>query len=294
MQGLEDGMTVRAGFIGLGSIGKPMAGRLVAAGLETVVYDVARAPVDVLVAQGARAAESPREVAASSDVVGVCVRDDDDVLAVCLGEDGILAGARPDSVIAIHSTVLPRTVEEVAEAARTRDVGVVDACITGGPGGAQQGTLTYMVGGEAAALERCRPVFETAAKKIVHAGPLGSGAKVKLCNNLMTYLAWISAYEATSLARAIGLSQEVLEEVTRSNGNMTDPMLQFLGIHKMPDEARRGEPMQKILDGYRKVAEKDLTWTLTLAREVDVELPGTELASGLMGRIYGIEDEGSG
>jgi hypothetical protein len=75
---------------------------------------------------------------------------------------------------------------------------------------------------------------------------------------------------------------------------MTDPMLQFLGIHKMPDEARRGEPMQKILDGYRKVAEKDLTWTLALAREVDLELPGTELASGLMGRIYGVEDEESG
>jgi 3-hydroxyisobutyrate dehydrogenase-like beta-hydroxyacid dehydrogenase len=110
----------------------------------------------------------------------------------------------------------------------------------------------------------------------------------------MTYLAWISAYEATSLARAIGLPQEVLEEVTRSNGNMTDPMLQFLGIHKMPDEARRGAPMQKILDGYRKVAEKDLTWTLALAREVDLELPGTDLASRLMGRIYGVEDEGSG
>jgi len=136
------------GFVGLGAIGKPMARRLVASGLETIVFDLVPAAIDELVAAGTRGAGSLREVAAASDTIGVCVRDDADVRAVVLGEDGLLAGAVAGTVIALHSTILPRTVTEVGADAALRGVGVVDACITGGAKGAEQGTLTYIVGGE--------------------------------------------------------------------------------------------------------------------------------------------------
>ena len=283
-------MPLRAGFVGLGNIGRPMAERLVAGGLATTVHDLFEPPVRELVAQGAKAAASPRELAAACDVIGVCVRDDADVRAVVYGAEGLLAGAARGSVIALHSTILPSTVKEVGAAAAERGVGLVDACVSGGEAGARQGTLTYMVGGSADDLEKCRPAFETSGKRIVHTGPLGTGAAVKLCNNLMTYLAWLSAFEAQLLARASGVAQDAFEEVTRSTGNLTDAMLAFLTIHKLPDETRRGEAFQARLRGFATLAEKDLAVTLAFARENGVALPGTGLAQQLMARVYGLED----
>ena len=283
-------MAIRAGFVGLGNIGLPMAKRLVAAGLATTVCDVVPERVRELEAAGARGVATPREVAAASDAIGVCVRDDADVRSVVTGADGILVGAARGAVVAIHSTVQPSTVEEVAAAARPRGVDVVDACVTGGASGAAQGTLTVMAGGDAAALARGRPLFDCFAKKVVYTGPLGSGCKTKLCNNLMTYLAWISIYEATLLARAAGLSQEALEEVTGSNGNLTDPMRAFLALHKAPEASRKSDGFQTSLRGFVEIAEKDLAATLTLARDCGITLPGTALASQIMARVYGLED----
>ena len=283
---------LRVGFIGLGNIGLPMAKRLPAAGLEATVYDLVRARVDELVAAGAAPADSPRAVAAASDVIGVCVRDDDDVRAVLAGEDGVFAGAREGTVVAVHSTVQPETVIELAEAGAAAGVAVIDACVTGGAAAAAEGALTVMVGGDPAHLEKARPMFDAFARKVVAAGKLGDGCKVKLCNNLMTYLAWTSAFEATMLARAAGLSQEVLEEVTRSNGNMTEPMLSFLRAHKLPEEVRRSEGFQAVMRGHLAVAEKDLAATLALARKSGVALPAAGLVSQIMARVYGVEDGG--
>ncbi|MCC6848994.1 MAG: NAD(P)-dependent oxidoreductase [Deltaproteobacteria bacterium] len=283
-------MSTRAGFVGLGSIGRPMARRLCEAGLTTTVYDLAPDAVAELVAAGARAAASARAVAAASDVVGVCVRDDVDVQAVVLGDDGLLAGAAPGCVIAIHSTVLPHTVRALGATARARGIGLVDACVTGGPTGAAQGRLTYMVGGAPADVERCRPVFATAARAIVPTGALGSGAATKLCNNLMTYLGFLAAFEATTLARAAGLSTAAFEEVTRSNGNLTDQMQAFLMLHRLPDEQRREPDFQRMLRAYTTLAEKDLAVTLAFAREHGLALPGTGLCQQVMARVYGLDD----
>lgn len=285
-------MALRAGFIGLGNIGRPMAGRLVAAGLETHVLDLREDPVRALVAAGAKPAATPAAVATASDYVGICVRDDADLEAVVRGPAGLLAGAAHGCVLAVHSTVQPGTIVALAEAARARGVALVDACVTGGAPGAAQGTLTVMVGGEAADLERIRPALGAFARTIVHAGPTGSGAKLKLCNNLMTYLAWTAAFEATRLAAAAGLSQEVFEAVTRSNGNLTDPMLAFLALHRAPDATRRSEGFQTLLRGFVELAEKDLAATLALAREHGLALPGTAVASQIMARVYGLDDEG--
>jgi 3-hydroxyisobutyrate dehydrogenase len=285
-------VSVRVGFIGLGNQGKPIALHLAPAGLETTVCDLAEEPVKELVASGARAATSPREVAERADVVCICVPSDDDVRAVVRGEAGVLAGAAAGSVIAIHSTILPATAIALAEEARPRGVDVLDACVTGGAERARRKQLTYLVGGEEAALERARPVLECTAAKILHAGALGSGAKLKLCINLITYIQWAAAFESFALARAVGLPHEVLEEAGQSNGQLTPLMLAYMAGLKVPEEARRSEGFQALMRGHMRVAEKDLACVLQLAREAEVGLPVGGLVSQLMARLYGVEDPG--
>ena len=284
-------MAIRAGFIGLGNQGKPIAAHLAPGGFETTVYDVVDAPVQELVAGGAKAAGSPREVAERADVIGVCVPEDDHVRAVVLGEEGILAGAAPGAVIAIHSTILPDTAVALAEVAAARDVAVLDACVTGGAARAVKKQLTYLVGGDAAALEKARPVLECSSEKIIHAGAIGNGAKLKLCINLITYIQWAAAYESFTLARAIGLPQEILEEAGQANGQITPLMIAYLATHKLPDDAKQSEGVQRLMRGFMNVAEKDLAWVLKLARNADVTLPVGGLVSQLMARLYGVEDE---
>ncbi len=283
-------MAMRTGFIGLGNQGKPIAANLAQAGFPLTVYDVARAPVEELVAAGAQAASGPRQVAEQADVIGICVVDDAQVRTVMLGDDGVLAGARPGAIVAIHSTILPETVIAMAELAAAKGAKVLDACVTGGAARAAQKQLTYLVGGDAATLEAARPVLETSAAKIIHAGELGSGAKLKLCINLVTYIQWAAAYESFALAAAVGLPQDVLEEAGLSNGQITPLMQGFLALHKAPDEVRRSQAMQASLRGFMHVAEKDLAWALELARRAGVSLPVGGLVSQLMARIYGVED----
>jgi len=283
-------MTLRTGFIGLGNQGKPIALHLVPSGFETIVYDVVAAPVAELVETGARAAHSPREVAENADVVGICVPEDDHVRAVVCGEDGLLAGAKPGLVIAIHSTIQPATAEEIGAAAAERGVAVLDACVTGGAARAAEKQLTFMVGGEADVLERVRPYLEATSIKIIHAGPLGCGAKLKLCLNLITYIQWAAAYESFKLARAVGLPDELLEEAGQANGQLTPLMIMYLALHKAPDEARHGEDIQALLRGHMLTAEKDLAWALDMARKAEVTLPVGGLVSQMMARLYDVND----
>ena len=285
-------MSKRVGFIGLGNQGKPIAAHLAPAGFETVVYDIDDAPVAELVEGGAVRASSPREVGENADWVGLCVPEDAHVLAVALGEQGLVAGMQEGGVILIHSTVLPETAEAVCDAATAKNIAVLDACVTGGAARAANRELTYLVGGESAAVDSVRPYFEATTNiPIIHAGPLGSGAKLKLCINLITYIQWAAAYESMALARAIGLPQEILEEAGRSNGQITDLMLSYLTSQKLPEEARKSEPFQELMRGHMKIAEKDLAWALELARKSEVALPVGSLVSQSMARLYGVEDE---
>jgi 3-hydroxyisobutyrate dehydrogenase len=283
---------IRVGFIGLGNQGKPIAAHLAPAGLQTSVYDIAPEPVAELVAGGAKAAASPRALAAEADVVGICVPEDAHVRAVVFGEDGLLAGLAAGSVILIHSTILPETAEAVAEAAAATDVAVMDACVTGGAARAQSKQLTYLIGGPEAALEKARPYFEaTTDLPILHAGELGNGAKLKLCVNLITYVQWAAAYESMALARAIGLPQQVLEDAGRSNGQLTDLMLSYLTAHKLPEETRKSDGFQSLMQGHMAIGEKDLAWALQLARKSGVALPVASLVSQSMARLYGVDDD---
>ncbi len=285
-------MTLRVGFIGLGNQGLPIAANLVPAGFETTVYDLAPEPVATLVAAGAKAADSPRALAARADVIGICVPADEHVRAVVLGEDGVLAGAARGTVIAIHSTILPETAQELARVAAPLGVDVLDACVTGGAARAKARQLTFLVGGAPEALERARPVLEVSAAKVLHAGEVGNGAKLKLCLNVITYIQWAAAYESFQLAGATGLPPELLEEAGQANGQLTPLMLSFLALHKAPDAARASDSMQAMLRGHMHVAEKDLAWALELARRAGVSLPVGGLVSQLMARLYGVVDAG--
>ncbi|HEY6789489.1 MAG TPA: NAD(P)-dependent oxidoreductase [Trebonia sp.] len=176
---------LRAGFIGLGSQGAPMARRIVDGGFPLTLW--ARRP-DTLAPfadTAAKTASTPAELAANSDVIGLCVRDDSDIEQVVSGEDGVLAGVAPGAIIAVHSTVHPDTVRVLADRAAKKGAFVVDAPVSGGQPAASVGRLLVMVGGEEEHVERARPVFATYGDPVVHLGPLGAGQVTKLLNNTL-------------------------------------------------------------------------------------------------------------
>src|SRR6185503_18324044 len=128
--------------------------------------------------------------------------------------------------------------------------------------------------------------------KIIHAGALGDGAKLKFCINLITYVQWAAAYESFQLAKAIGLDTQVLEEAGQANGQLTQLMVNYLGGVKLPDAVRKSEPIQKLMRNHMTIAEKDLAGVLQLAREAEITLPVAGIVSQLMARLYGVDDPG--
>ena len=278
---------LRVGFVGLGNIGLPMARNITGRGFALTVFDLRAEPLAELAARGATVAGTLGELGAGAEVIGVCVRDDAQVEGVLLGAEGILAAARPGTIVVIHSTVHPRTIHAMARHAARRGVGVLDAPITGGAAGAEAKTLCYMAGGDASLIERCRPVFKTSAATIVTTGALGTGAATKLCNNIMMYLGFLAAFEATSLAQAAGVAREVLLDVTRSNGILTKPMEAYLGLRAAAASRTNDVALQHMLAGFSDLAAKDLEVALECARELGVTLPGTERCRELMALVYG-------
>ena len=281
------------GFIGLGNQGKPIAAHLAPAGFETTVYDVVEAPMAELAAAGAKAARTPREVGERAELVGICVPEGKHVRAVVFGDDGLLAGMASGGLIAIHSTVLPSTIEEIADAAAKHGIEVMDACVTGGADGAEKRALTFLVGGSDAQLARLRPYVEAISDvPIIHAGPLGCGAKLKLCINLVTYIQFSAAYESNLLARAVGLDPKILQAAGRSNGNFTPFMLNYLQSQDLPDAVRASEAFQSRVRNVMHIGEKDLAWALQMAREAEVSLPVGGLVSQLQAKHFGVIDPG--
>jgi 3-hydroxyisobutyrate dehydrogenase-like beta-hydroxyacid dehydrogenase len=285
-------MATRVGYIGLGDMGKAMASNLAPKGFDARVYDLDPKPMEELAAAGAKAASSCREVGEHAEVLSVCVPADAHVEAVLLGEDGALAGMAAGSVIAIHSTVQPGTVERMAEAARERGVDLIDVCVTGGREVAQKGELTLLIGGESVILEKARPVLEAYGTNLLHAGPLGAGAKLKLAVNLLTYVNWAAAAESFRLAKASGLDTEIFLEAVRSNGQLSAMQQRFIASQKLPDEAAASEGYQSFVKIQMFNAEKDLAHALELGRSCGIALPAAGVVSQDMARIYRVKDEG--
>jgi 2-hydroxy-3-oxopropionate reductase len=262
----------KVGFIGLGEQGKPMAINLArAAGFDLVVHDLRKEPVDELVALGARRASSPREVAADSDIIEVIVVDDAQVEAVTLGADGIIAGARPGSVVAIHSTIRPATVRKVATACASRGIGVIDAPVSGGARGAQTRTMCYMVGGDKEWLERCRPIFETSGNNIFHLGALGAGMTAKLAHQVIICLNVVAAGEGMLVAKKAGLDLPMMQEVIRTGGASS----------RVADNWVKYKPSQSA----GKLWRKDLMLALECAEELGLDLQGASIAQQLIEKV---------
>lgn len=284
-------MTIRCGFIGLGVMGNALAKNLAPAGLPTIVYDIDEAATQALVSTGARAAASVREVAENADVIGVCVPADAHVKDVLCGDGGVFAHAAPGSVVAIHSTVLPETILEMASGGKAREISILEVPVAGGAVRAAAGDAFYMVSGEEPDVEKSRPYLEAAAGTIVRTGDLGNAAKLKLSLNVLTNLSFAASLEGLRLARALGLPQELFEEGGQANTMLNALHLQYLSVHKLPDETRRSDDLQDLLRSRMEIAQKDLGHALTMAREHGVSLPVTGLVTQILARVYNVYDD---
>jgi len=284
-------MTTRCGFIGLGEMGKALAGNLAPKGLPTLVYDLDETAMSEIVKGGAKPARNARELAQNADVIGVCVPADKHVRAVLCGEEGVFANAAAGSVVAIHSTVHPSTIEEMAAEGASHGIAVLEVPVAGGPVRAAKGDAFYMVSGDEAAYEKARPYLEAAAGQILFTGAFGNAAKLKLALNVLTNLSFTAALEGLLLAKAVGLPQELYEEGGKANTMLNALHLQYLSPYKLPPEAFRSENLQKYLRGRMEIAQKDLGLALQMANEHGIAMPVTGLVSQLLAKVYGVYDD---
>ena len=275
---------MKLGFIGLGNIGKPMAKQWLKHGGGLTVFDMNPAAMDELAGLGATAVRTAGEVAGCSELIGLCVRDDQDVEALLDGCDGLLAHAATDSIIAVHSTVRRDSILRWASRAAEHGVHLIDAPITGGAGGAAAGTLVYMAGGSPAIVDRCRAAF-CAAGTLVHAGPLGAGIALKLCNNLMTYAAFAAIDEAAALAARGGLELQQLIEVGRANGVVTPQMETFI-VNRNKLAATGDSALRAAFAPFAALGRKDLAAAIASAEALDLPLPLTEKVTELIEQVF--------
>jgi 3-hydroxyisobutyrate dehydrogenase len=237
----------RVGFIGLGSQGGPMARRVIEAGIPTTLWARRAETLEPFATSGVDLAPTPAQLASASDIIGICVVDDAGVEEVLIAADGVLAGIRPEAVIVVHSTVHPDTCRRLAEAAAARGAMLVDAPVSGGGDVAAQGQLLVMVGGDAAAVARVRPVLATFGDPVLHVGPLGAGQTAKALNNLLFTAHLGAASKLFALASALGVEPEPLAlaiahgsgrsygfELTAGMGFTAAPLGDFAGrlLHK--------------------------------------------------------------
>jgi 3-hydroxyisobutyrate dehydrogenase len=210
-------MPTKVALLGLGLMGKPMGLNLLKKGLPLTVWNRTAARADDLVAAGAKRAATPREAAASADVVITIVSDPPALESVLWGSDGVLAGLKPGSVLVDSSTVTPALARRAAAACAERGCEFLDAPVTGGTWGAEKGELVFMVGGKAEVLERVAPVLAAMGKQWMHLGPHGSGQVIKIATNLILVLQTVATAEALALVRGAGIPGEKLAEVMQAS-----------------------------------------------------------------------------
>jgi len=260
----------RVGYIGVGAMGGAIAENVANADFDLMVFDLDEAAMQPFAALGARVAHSSREVGEFAELVELSVTDDAAVEAAVLGKNGVLEGAKAGALIAVHSTVHPRTVRKIAEVANPRGIGVLDASPSGGAAGAHAHKLLWMVGGAAADLERCRPVLETSGTDIFHMGELGMGCSAKCAQQMITTVNMLAAYEGFRVAKAIGLNLDEFNKALHVSTGQSYMADRWLGSFFNGMGARSR-------DGFYK----GLIPCLTLAHEAGVSAPGTALIQQL-------------
>jgi 3-hydroxyisobutyrate dehydrogenase len=274
------------GFVGIGIMGRGMVRNLARAGLKPLIWNRTRERLDDLVAEGFEVAEDPARVAAESDVVVTCVSDTPDVESVILGDRGIVHGAKAGSLVIDMSTISPKATTEIGARLAEKNVHMLDAPISGGSEGAAKGTLSIMVGGEADQVQRAMPFFQAMGKAITHVGPLGSGQRVKLVNQILVVVNALAVSEALLFAQAGGLDLEkTLEAVVP--GAAGSWMLQFRGPQVVKRDWRPGFTID--------LQQKDLRLVLEAADQAGVPVVATSLVFNLYRTLQaeGLGSEGN-
>jgi 2-hydroxy-3-oxopropionate reductase len=260
------------GYIGLGLMGKSIARNIHKAGFPLVVHNRSRAAVDELVAEGARAAGSPAEVAAQVDVVFTNLPDTPDVEKVVLGEQGILAGAKKGLIFVDNSTIKPATARSLATSLAERAVLSLDAPVSGGDIGARNGTLAIMVGGPAEALEKVRPVFLAMGKTVTHVGEAGAGQVAKAANQIMVAAQMVAMGELLIFSQKAGVDPQKVVEAIKGGA------AQCWTLDVKPPRLFAGNRTP----GFKAhMQAKDLNIILETAREYGIPLPSAAVDAQL-------------
>ena len=257
------------GFIGLGAMGQPMARRLLSSGFPLVVYDHTGRKTAMIAAKGAVAAPSVRQLARKAEVIISCLPNDEAVLIVYQGPEGVLACANPGTIVIEMSTISPDTSRALHRMGIERGLQLLDVAISGSTPAAEQGSLTLLGGGDANAFDSCQPIFSAIAKQYFHMGPSGSGTAMKLVVNALLGVNMQAIAEAVAFGEKAGLNRELLLEV--------------LGKTAVIAPAHQGKLLRAEHDDYSpqfplKLMNKDFRLILEKAGEVGAPMPATAAA----------------
>ncbi|WP_116086181.1 NAD(P)-dependent oxidoreductase [Tropicimonas sp. IMCC34011] len=269
--------TPRLAFLGLGVMGAPMAGHLAAGGADVTVYNRTASKADAWVEKhGGKSAPTPREAAEGADIVFACVGNDDDLTELCTGPDGAFAGMKTGSLFVDHTTVSARVTRELAANAAEAGIGYVDAPVSGGQAGAENGVLSIMCGGSQADFDRAEPVVAPYAKICRRLGEVGAGQMAKMCNQIAIAGLVQGLSEAIAFAEKAGLDGEALVEVISQGAAGS---WQMVNRHKtmLADDFDHGFAVNWM--------RKDLGICLDTARELGAALPVTALVDQFYGDV---------
>ena len=275
-------MATSVGLIGLGLMGHPMGANLLKAGHALTVWNRTASRGDDLVAQGARRAANPRELAAASDVVVTIVSDPPALESVLWGEAGVFAGLKRGSALIESSTVSPSLEQRAAAEAAALGADFLEAPVTGGTWGAEKGELVFMVGGDAATLERMQPVLSAMGKRWFLLGPVGAGQTVKLAMNLLLDLEVEAFAEALALVTHAGVPGERLFEVMQSSMGRSG-VLDLKGANMLKGEYKPSFPL--------RLMHKDVSLALDLGNQIGVPLPAAAAAREVLSAVKGAVKE---
>jgi 3-hydroxyisobutyrate dehydrogenase len=276
---------MKIAFIGLGTMGIGMSLNILKAGHEVTVHNRTRQKEEAVAKEGAKRADSPRQAAEGAEIIITMVSDTPDVEAVILGEDGVIHGAAQGAIVIDMSTISPAATRQMAAELGKKGVKMLDAPVSGGPEGAQNGTLAIMVGGDPADFEKASPILEIMGKTVTHVGSIGAGQITKAINQILISGTYLTVAEGLTLGMKAGLDMEKVIQAI-SGGAASSWVLHNRGINVVNNTY----PL-----GFRvRLHHKDLKIALDTARELEVTLPATALVAqienGLIARGYGDDD----
>lgn len=265
-------MTKTIAFLGTGLMGAPMAVHLLNAGHKVLCFNRTKSKTQPVVEAGGIACDSPAQAASQADVIITMVTDGPDVEQVLFGSNGALESAPQSGLIVDMSTISPSLTRDMAQRAQERGFKYLDAPVTGGQIGAQNATLSIMVGGDQSTLEAARPILETMGAKITHCGPIGSGQSVKLCNQICGAMNLLGVCEALALGRKMGIDPNAIVEVIGAGAGSSWAM------QNLAPKINAGD----FAPGFMiDTQQKDMRLVAQAGEETQTALPGSALATQL-------------